>query len=491
MESLLLAAAGAGAGVLLSGVLLRMSSRVLLRQLAVAVPASPSPWVLLALCGLTLMSAALFGGVPALLTAGTQIEGTLREDSSGSGRSRAQGTVQRMLVVGELALTLTLVVCCSLLLRTVLALRRVPLGFRTDHVLVIEPRLPAYRYKGQDLNRSLYTPLLERVRRIPGVQAASLTSVMPLSGTFDIKMNLYLTRDGAKAPALIVAKMRASSPELQTVLGFRMAQGRFFNAQDTSTARPVAVVNRAFARLYDPANGNIVEHFSLSFGKNRRVAIVGVMDDFHQAGVAEAAEPEIDFNSNQMVPADSFYQPTMQAHVELALRTSGAPEAAIAEVQRAMHEVDPALVSASVRTMTQIVDDAIGSQLLAARLLEGFAGLALLIALTGLYSLLSYTVTLRTREMGVRLALGAQRADVFLLILRGAAVLVTTGLALGLAASLACARLLRSFLYGVGERDALSLTLAATLLLLVGLFAAWLPARRAASVDPMQALRSE
>jgi predicted lysophospholipase L1 biosynthesis ABC-type transport system permease subunit len=296
-------------------------------------------------------------------------------------------------------------------------------------------------------------------------------------------------------PNMITANMQAMGPEMQRVLGFGMARGRYFNSQDTPETPLVAVVNSAFAKLYEPSSGD-VSKFSLGMTtkdatKPRQFKIVGILDDLHQVGIAQSAFPEIDINAAQMLPDDGFYQPTLKVHAELVLRSRRDPKDLIPEIQRVMVQLNPDLVSTDIRTMDQIVDDAMGSQLLAAHLLETLGGLALVVALAGLYSLLAYLVTLRTRELGLRLALGAQRSDILSLILRGAAVLLLTGTTFGIALSLVTARLLHSFLFGVKQYDPVTLIAAPTLLLLVGAFAAWLPARRASHLEPMQALRNE
>jgi len=490
-ESSLLALAAAATGLLLSQTLLFLFRRVLVRQLGPALPDHPSLPVLGALLVLTAVSVLIFGVLPSLLATRFSIEQSLRQDGVQSGAAHSQQRLQRVLVVSELALTLALVFNCGLLLRTVLALRNVPLGFRIDHIVVIEPKLPTYKFRGQDIARSIYFPFLNRIRQIPGVDAASLTTVVPLSETFDTVMNLYLTGSNGSKPKDIRAKMRASSPEMQQVFGFHMLKGRYFNQSDNLSSQPVAVVNRAFAQLYDPANGDLIDRFTLTIGKDRKVRIIGVVDDFHQVGVADAPAPEIDFCLPQMLPTDSFYSRIVQSHVEFALRTTLDPRAVLPDVQRILNQVSPGLNSSSVRTMDQVVDDSIGSQLLAAHLLETLGGLALLVALAGLYSLLAYFVTLRTRELGLRLALGAQRSDILTLVLRSAGVLLFTGTVIGIGISLLSARLLGRFLFGVRQYDPLTLVVASILLLLVGIIAAWLPARRAAALEPMQALRTE
>ncbi len=496
-ESLLLSLAGGATGLALSQFTLRLFRHSLVMELTPGLSLHPDARVLVALFALSVLSAVLFGVAPSLLGSKVTVEQALRQDGAQAGTGRHQHRLQRVLVVGELSLTLAMLVSCGLLLRTVFALRQVPLGFRTDHVFVIEPNLPGYKYATMDTNAAVYKPLLDRLKSIPGVQSAAFTTIVPLEKGFGVNIQLGLTKtNGAKASSqVLAATMRAAGPELQQVLGFNMARGRYFNARDTPDSQLVAVVNQAFAKAYEPANGDVGKfNFGMS-GKNgenrRQFKIVGVMDDLHQVGIAEPAMPEIDLNAAQMRPTDGFYQPTMQAHVELVLRSSRSAPSLIPDLNRAMREFSPDLAGSDIRTMDQIVDDAMGSQLLAARLLEALGTLALLVALAGLYSLLTYLTTLRTRELGLRLALGAQREDILTLVLRGAGTLLVTGTVIGVGISLVAARLLHSFLFGVTQYDPLTLIAAPLLLLVVGALAAWLPARRAAALEPLEALRTE
>ncbi len=487
-EALLLSACGGALGLLLAKTTLALFQHALARTFGEGLLLPVDGTVLLGLFLLSLLSAIASGVAPMLWAVRGPLEEALRTDGAQVGTGIRQQRLQRFLVVGELALTLCLMVSCGLLARTVLALQAVPLGFRTDHVVSITPRLPHWRYG--DPNTLVYQPLAARLRTLPGVQSLAVTSVAPLAGRFDV--NFLLSLDGARTkgatPQTISAKMRASGPELQQVLGFRMVHGRFFNASDTRTSQPVMVVNRAFVGLYAPFGD--VSHFTLGSG-DRAFHVVGVIDDFHQQGIAEPSAPEIDLNAAQLRPTDSFYQPTLKAHAEILLRSSRDPRSLLPELRHALVEANPDLGDARVETMDQIVADSMGSQLLAAHLLEMLGGLALLVALTGLYSLLTYLVTLRTRELGVRLALGAQRDDILRLVLRGAGGLLLAGAVLGLGLSLAAAHLLSRFLYGLQAYDLGTFTLATVTLLAVGLAAAFVPARHAAALQPTDALRAE
>jgi predicted permease len=491
-ESMLLSLGGASAGLGLAQLVLETFKKTLSSKLGLPLHLAPDPRVLFALLGLSILSALLFGLLPALLSARLPLEHALRRDSAQSGASSGRHRLQQIMVVAEIGLSLVLLVACGLLLRTVFELRKVPLGFRTDHVLLLEPKLPQYRARNADVTQTIYRPLLERIQQMNGVEAAALTTILPLRHNFEATISIYGT-DGKSSSrqtqTQIIAKLMASGPGLQDVLGFKMYKGRYFNQQDTRDSQPVAVVNRAFALQYSPEGD--LEKFQLKLGDDRIAKIVGVMDDFHQAGIDRPAVPEIDFCASQLRPTDSFYQPTMQAHVELALRTSRDPKQFMADLRRLMAEVDPELQASPLETMDQVVEDAISSQLLAARLLEVLAGAALLVALSGLYGLLSYLVSQRTRELGVRIALGAQRKDIMEMLLGQAGRMLLLGAGIGIALAYASTQLLAGFLFGVKPRDLTTMLGVTAVLLAFGLLAAYLPARTAARVDPMEALRRE
>jgi predicted permease len=490
-ESLLLSLIGGIIGLILSQLTLHLFRHNLTTQLSPNLSLHPDARVLLALFALSVLSAVLFSVVPSRLASTVAVDQALRQDGAQAGTGRHQHRLQRVLVVSELSLTLVMLVSCGLLLRTVFALRHVPLGFRTDHIFVIEPHLPGYKYDKLDPNTTVYKPLLDRLKAMPGIQSAAITTVAPLESSFRMSMTISFFGKETKSGISnnITATMSATGPELQRVLGFGMLHGRYFNAQDTPDSQPVGVVNQAFAKIYTPVAGDVMGY---QIGdKDRKFKIVGIIDDFHQVGIADPAMPEIYLNAAQMRPTDGLYQSMLKAHVELVLRSSRDSRDLIPELNHVMQQFNPDLAGTDIRTMDQIVDDAMGSQLLAAHLLEALGALALIVALAGLYSLLAYLVTLRTRELGLRLALGAQREDILALVLRGAALLLLTGTALGLGLSLFTARLLHSFLFGVRPYDSFTLLAAPILLLLVGAVAAWLPARRAAALEPMQALRTE
>jgi len=490
-ESLILSALGSAAGLALSQLVLGIFDHTLRTQLNLPGRLVPNPAVLGALLALTVLSAVLFGLFPAWLAARTPLEQSLRQSTTQAGGSRTRQRLQQAMVISEIGLSLVLLIACGLLLRTVFALRKVPLGFRTDHVLVLQPKLPRYKYRNIDTNRAIYQPLLQRVQALPGVSAATITTLLPLHKGFAaiLTLNVQTDKKPTAPPLHIDAQLKAAGPELKDILGLRMVRGRFFSQQDTPDSQLVAVVNRAFAKLYMPA-GDIM-NFGIGLGEGRQAKIVGVIDDFHQTSIDQPAFPEIDFCAPQLRATDGFYQPTLLAHVEIAMRTQTGPEQLVPALRRTMLEVNPDLQAGEIQTMEQVVEDSMGNQLLAAHLLEIFAGSALLVALAGLYGLLAYLVAQRTREMGVRIALGAQRHKIIEMLLGQAGRLLLSGVVVGIVLSYAAARLIASFLYGVKPHDVSNMLVVTALLLACGLAAAYVPARRASRVDPMEALRTE
>lgn len=488
-ESLLLSLLGSTAGLGLAQIALAISSQTLKTRLNLPDRLTPNAGVLGALLVLTVSSAIVFGLLPSWLAVRLPMEQSLRQGSIQAGASRSRHRLQQSMVVAEIGLSLVLLVACGLMLRTVFALRKVPLGFRTDHVLMVQPQLPRFKYRNVDTNRTVYEPLLRRIQQLPGVKSAAITTIVPLHKSFASIIQLNISSKKSAAVLQIVAQLKATGPQLQDVLGFRMKRGRFFNAQDTPNSQLVAVVNQAFAQKY--LSEGDVEKLSFRLGKGRTAKIIGIIDDFHQASIDKPAFPEIDLCAPQLQFTDGFYQPTLQAHAEIAIRSRRDPGELIPTVRRAMIEINPDLQAGDIETMDQIVEDSMGSQLLAAHLLELFAGVALLIALAGLYGLLTYFVAQRNHELGVRLALGAQRKDIVEMLLTQAGRMLLAGAAIGVTLAYISTRLVAGFLYGVAPNDPGTTLGVTTLLLACGLLAAFVPARSASLVDPLEALRRE
>jgi predicted permease len=482
-------------GTALAMLTLRGFEHGLETQFGIHTALTPNLRVLGVLLLLTMISALASSAWPAIAAARAAIEPALRQGTAQSGAGCAHHRLRTALVVAEIAMSLTLLVACGLLLRTIYTLRHVPLGFRTDHVMTATMRIPSYKYTNRDLYKELYAPLLERVQHLPGVESAALMTDVPLGKNFS--MVFSFDGDGKSATEIrrskIRAHARAVTPEVQKVFQFHMLRGRFFNEGDTATSLPVIVVNREFIREYqgeDSDPGKFLGTPLMSFRDKKQAVVVGIFANERQDGMTGPAQPELVVCMPQITPGSAFYEP-IGISMDLAVRTERDPAIVIPELREVMRKASPELANSTFTTMDQVVEDSYGSQQLAARLLEIFGGTALVLCIAGIYGLLAYLVTQRTRELGIRIALGAQRLRLMTMVLRQAGGMLIAGLAVGLLLAYITSRMVATLLYGVKPHDPWTMAAVALILLLGGLAAAFIPARRAAAVDPMVALRSE
>jgi predicted permease len=485
-ESLLLSVAGAVGGLGLAVTILQAFRRALGHMLPLAGNIQLNWAVWTGLVALTLATALAFGAAPALLAAWTGTRVGLQSGHKYTG-DRGQNRVRSMLLAGEVAMSVALLTGAGLMLRTMYALRHVPLGFRTDHLLLTNLTAPGNLYKDQNVGAVAWKPLLDVAQRVPGVKGAALSTVMPMKHPIEWLTIVYQTDWTA---GNVTAAVRAASPGLMDVLGVGMRSGRFFNETDTPTSLPVAVVNRAFVDRY--LGGGDALGKQIRFGRVPTTAtIVGVIDNIHQDAVADASQPELYICITQVGRDNPLYRALLSRYMELAVRTQVRPDAMIGELRRMIGQANPHLAIGQFSTMQEAVEDSIGAQKLAAEVVGVFGGLALLITAVGLYGLLSYLVEQRTREIGIRMALGADRAAVVSMVMQQTLVLLGAGVAIGVGLTLWTNRLLNGFLYGVSASDPWTIGLAPLGLVACGLAAALLPARRAASVNPVEALRAE
>jgi predicted permease len=488
VEGLALSATAALGGLGLALGSIKLLAHELSQYLPVVPPTKPNASMLLGLLALTVISGVLSAVWPTILAVRAPVEEALKSGGMQTGLGRQHHQLRSALVAAEVAMSLVLLAACGLLLQTIYSLRQVPLGYRTDHIIVADLDIPAFRFAGRNMTQTLYEPMLERIQKSRGVESAGLVSEVPLSKTRAIRLEIGM--NGSP----IVALMKAVSPGMQQVFQFHMAAGRFFNSGDTATSQPVVVVNRAFAHLYAPDKHDpsaILGIQLLNLRENAPMQIVGILDDERQSNVADAALPEVEIAIPQLTPDSVFYKAMDGTTMDVAVRTELPISEMVPELRSILRQASPEFQNATVTTMDEVVADSYGSQRLAAHILEVFGGSALLLSMTGLYGLLAYLVTQRTRELGVRIALGAGVANVVWLVMRQACVMLLVGVAVGWALALALAGLLRGFLYGVSVHDGLTLVGAVVLLVVCGLMAAFFPAWRAAQVDPVEALRSE
>lgn len=493
-ESLLLSATATLVGIGLAVAALQVFRHAMLKRIDIVRDIHLNWPVLLALGAFSIVTAAVCGILPALVVSRIPALQALQPGGMQMSAGRRQKHLRDGLIVVEIALSLTLLVACGLLLRTLYALRHEPLGIRTDHILTADFNIPSYRYHDANIVTELYRPLLKRTQNLPDVLAASLSTSVPLDAGFWVQLSMYGKKKAVGSKNIsIQAQLGAATADMQRVFGFRMAQGRFFNAQDTATSQPAIVVNQAFATKYWP-DGHVLGKELFQWkrgGKDVHAIVVGVMDDLPQRSLADKRGPQVLVCIAQMLPGDNFYQPTASVHMQLAVRTRENPEVVIPEIRILLGQLAPQLRGMKIETMDQVVEDSMGDQSLAAHLLELFGGTALLITLAGLYGSLLYAVSLRRREMAIRLAVGAQRADILMLVLSRAAVLLLVGLGGGIALSFATGRFLRSYLFKVHSSDGLTLLTVCLLFAVCGLFAAYIPARKAARAEPVEVLREE
>jgi predicted permease len=496
VESLLLSAMGSVLG-LLAG---QAAIKLLWRQIDQTLPLTKAihvEWrVVAGLLLLTMFTAIVVGLFPSLRATRRDVQSDLHGVNATA--SASHNRTREALVVAQLALTLVFLVGAGLFLRTIHALREVPLGFDETNVLtggvILNPTLGTISDEqtagAVNIVQTSYLPLLERLRAIPGVKVAALSSVLPMRSEFQVMFSTDIDHKTLPAGQTPHALGRLASAGLVEALGIPMIRGRFFTEADTATAPVVVVINQAFADRYfkgqDPI-GHVVGR-----GKERfdDAHIVGVIGDVKQSDVTKGTEPEIYYCLAQMGPGMPLYG-IATAFIEVAIRGAVPADMLRAQFDKTLHEVAPDATTTDVKTIHEAVEDSFGSQTLTSYLLEGFAGLALLIASVGLYGLLSFSVAQRTREFGLRIALGAQQSTILSMVLRRAMLLVGLGVACGMALAWFAVSLARSYLFGVEVHDGATFGVVAAVLAAAAFLAAWLPARHAASIEPVIALRSE
>ena len=430
--------------------------------------------------GLSLLTGIVFGLAPAMHISKTDLQDAIKDGGSG-GASRRGGWLRGLLVVAEVAAALILLVGAGLLLKSFLHLQRVNPGFRTENVLTMRISLPDGKYKSTEANAGFYRQLLDRVAPLPGVEASGVINLLPVlqagyNGEFQI---VGQEPDTSGKPPLV--EIRMISPDYFRALGVPLVSGRTFTARDQQGSEAVAIVNQEFARRLTPNQDPLGKYIKDDEGPG--IKIVGVVGDVKQFGLIAPTIPELYTPYTQPAP------PGATQTMTLVVRTFGDPEALAPALRKEVSSVDPAQPVYEVQTMQAVIGKSVSYQRLNMQLLGIFATLAMILAVIGIYSVMSYQVSQHTREIGIRMALGAQPWHVLRLILRQGLALTLIGVVLGVAGAFALTRLLASLLFGVTASDPLTYVLVSLLLIFVALLACIVPARRATKVDPLFALR--
>ena len=434
--------------------------------------------------GVMVAAAVIFGFAPALGLAREGIAETLKEGGQRAGSSPAARRARNFLLVSQMALAVVLVVAAGLLTRTFYQLLSVNPGFRADHVLTFELSLPAAKYADQASMVSVYQNILQKIQEIPGVKAAGIAAVSPMAGATEstgIRMPGEAVTDPLRRG---FANYTTASPGYFAAAGTPILRGRDFLPSDTADSQPVTVISESMAKKYWPGKDPLGQEVGPGSPKYPLARIVGIVPDTKRVSLRETPLPEMYLPYTQKVW-------TSLATMDVIVRTAEAPAGITSSVRGAVHAVDADLPLARVRLLSAIVEEALTAPRFSMLILAAFGMLALVLAAIGMYGVISHGVAQRTREIGIRMALGAQRLNVFRMILTQGALLAGIGVSAGIVGALAMGRLMASFLYGVKPADWLSFVGTAVLLMLVALAACYIPARRAMKVDPMVALRYE
>jgi predicted permease len=427
---------------------------------------------------ISLLTGVIFGLIPALNTSKPELVPLLK-DAVVSGRGVRQSKLRGALVVSQVALSLVVLVCAGLFVRTLRNSRAISPGFDIERVLTLRVDVGRQGYT-EPQGKVYYWRLLERVKALPGVESASLVSTLPLSGgswgTGIRVEGKQLTPDGEP----LSTDYNVIAPHYFETIRIRLLLGRDFVEQDSATSPGVVIVNETTAhRLW--ADENPLGQRLAMGPDQKRLEVIGVVSDVKHRSLFESPRTHL------YLPIDQAYKSTMT----LLVRTLSDPKNLVAAVQRETQSIDKNLPVFSVRTLEEQLDNSLGPQRVSALFVSAFGVIALLLAAIGLYGVMAYAVSQRTREIGIRLALGASNSDVFRSVLKTGLGLTMMGLVIGLAACLAVTRVLTSQLYGVNGTDPLTFACVAGLLASVAVLACYIPARRATKVDPMIALRSE
>jgi putative ABC transport system permease protein len=486
-ESLVVSAVGGGIGLLLAAWSVAAFRTVLPAEFSelpgldrIGIDAR----VLVTAVGASLLTGVIFGALPALVASDTRVHVGLTEEARGSSGSAAASRLRSALVVSELAFSLILLAGAALLIVSFSRLTRVSPGFQTDGVVTATVNLPASRYGSHTLAVRFYESVMERLAGAPGVERVAVTSAVPFSG-LDARLNLEIDPPVIELKPPVRAHPRLVSSGYFATMGIPVIRGRGFDDRDTERAPPVVVVNETAVRRYWPNANPIGARISLG-SPMRWMEIVGVVGDVRHEALDVDAEPEAYIPLRQGFVAIGV---GLDRALALVVRSGADEVATAAAIRTAVASVDRQQPVGRIRAMNAMIAASIGAQRLNYLLVTAFAAVAVVLTAAGLYGVMSYIVAQRTREIGVRMALGASQGQVLTMVMRQAGTMMAVGIAIGITGALAVTRWTASLLFGVSAADPAIYAAASLLLAVVALGAAAVPSRRATRIDPMVALR--
>jgi predicted permease len=483
-EGLVLVAVGGGVGLLSAHFAMQLLTKLIPEDMLAGMPfllgLGLNVHSLAFASAIALLAAALFSLTPIVYLSFSGMREGLTEGSRGSGNAwRHLGS---KLVVLELAIAMVLLVAGGLLGQSLYRLLRVDLGFRPDHLATLEVALPESRYTRDEQKVALAREIVSRIEQLPGMKSAAITSILPVSfnGMTDWIRFVGRPYNGEHNE---VNEREVSSDYFRTI-GAKLLRGRYFSDAEDSSKPLVVVINQALARKYFPGDDPVGKRIgNISLSPKSIKQIIGVVDDIKDGSLDSEIWPTVYYPFNQ--GPDTFFS--------LVVRTSQDPNSVLSALGPAIHKIHPDVGTLGEMTMEERIDQSQAAYLhrSAAWLVGSFAALALLLGVIGLYGVIAYSVSRRTREIGVRMALGAERRIVCQLVLKEAGGLATAGILVGVGCSVAATALMRSLLFGIRSWDLPTLAAVAVVLALAALLASFIPARRAASVNPVEALRAE
>ena len=439
----------------------------------------PDTLVLLFNIGVSVLTGILFGLAPALSASRTDLVVALRQGAAGSVGSSSK-RARNALVAAEVAVTLVLLVGAGLLIRSFTTLQAVPAGFDPQNVLTARLSLPA-KYREVEKGIPFFDQTLIRVRQLPGVESASMVIFLPMTGMVSGTGYWYDGRPQPPPGQMPVTQVTAVEPDFFRTMRIPLRQGRLLDGRDGIKSQRVFVVNEAFARKAFPDGDALGKRIIVRMGDTTPGEIVGIVGDIRYTALTEPVQPTVYYAHTQL-----YF-----GFMHLVVRTSFPPETLANGVIAAVHAVDRELPVGAVRPLSEVLADSIARSRFTTMLLTIFAAFALVLAAVGVYGVMAYSVSQRTQEIGVRMALGAHGRDVILLILRQGLGVVLTGMVIGLAGAYALTRLMTKLLFEVKPTDPITFVSVAALLLMTGIAATYVPARRATRMNPVRALRYE